>query len=152
MKKKILLIALVLMVIAVSGVFATGVGIQGGLDFIAGTAYGSDLALSLKLDDLPFMLGLGWDFSSGVVIGATADWWMYETNLISIIDLYMGPGIFGGFSTVSGEIWLGPRMAAGLQVFFIEPLELFIELDPYLTLLPSIGFGLQGAAGVRFWF
>ncbi|MBI9108250.1 MAG: hypothetical protein JEZ04_15990 [Spirochaetales bacterium] len=152
MKKKILLLVLILFFVASASVFATGIGIQGGLDFV-GTPYASNLALSLKLDDLPMMFGIGWNFQNGVAIGASADWWMYHENLVGIINLYMGPGVFGGFAIGNtNTVWVGPRVAAGLQIFPIEPLEIFVEIDPFLTLLPTIGFGFQGAIGARFWF
>lgn len=151
MKKKVLLLVLAILLIASASAFATAVGVQGGLDF-AGTPYPS-LALSFKLDELPMMFGLGWNIQDQISIGASADWWMYNQNLTGIINLYMGPGIFGGFvigNTPSFNI--GGRIAAGLQIFPIDPLEVFIELDPYLNLLPSPGLGFQGAIGARFWF
>ena len=152
MKKKILLLVAILLLISTAGVFATAVGIQGGLDFV-GSPYASNLSLSLKLDDLPMMFGIGWNFQNQIAIGASADWWMYHENLVGIINLYLGPGVFAGFSIGNtSTVWAGPRLAAGLQIFPIEPLEIFLELDPFLTLLPSINFGFQGAVGVRFWF
>ncbi len=152
MRKKILLLVLVLLVFTVASTFATGIGIQGGLDFMD-TPYASNLALSFKLDEFPMMFGLGWNFAGGVAIGASADWWVYHDVLTGIISLYAGPGIFGGFSTGgSGSFWLGPRVAFGFQIFPIEPLEIFLELDPSLALLPAPDFVFQGSIGARFWF
>ena len=152
MKKKTLILAAALLLLISGSVFGTAIGVQGGLDFL-GTPYASNLSVSLKLDSLPVMFGAGWNFQNEVAVGLSADWWLYNEKLIEVVDIYLGPGVFAGFSIGSKtSVWAGPRLAAGFQIFLVDPLEIFLEVDPYLTLLPNIRLGFQGTAGLRFWF
>jgi hypothetical protein len=154
MRNKSLIIAIVLLVaIAVPMTFATGVGAAFGLPI--GGLPGSNVMLSLRVSEIPFLMGLGFsvgedDFS----LGLTGDWWMAKGNLFSFVNYYLGPGFYLGYQN---SVLLGGRLPIGANIYPIKNLELFLELAP--TLAVDIGeeitfpvFGVQGAFGVRFWF
>ena len=154
MRSKILLIALVLLVaVAVPATFATGVGAAFGLPF--GGLPGSNVMLSLKLDQVPFLMGIG--FSLGETqtsFGFTGDFWVLNENLFSFINYYLGPGFYLGYS---GDVLLGGRLPIGINIFPVRSLELFLEVAPTLAVRFSDPivfpeFGFQGAFGLRFWF
>jgi len=127
------------------------------LDPIGNGAYGA--ALSLKLDSFPPVMGISARFSGGTFnLGLTADWWMYHAPLVGILSLYVGPGgyLSLGIGGGTANLDIGARVPVGLQIFPLEPLELFLEVAPAIGLalnpfnFPT--FGLQGALGFRFWF
>ncbi|MBN2737592.1 MAG: hypothetical protein JXR70_11475 [Spirochaetales bacterium] len=154
--KKILLLVLILLVAGTSFSFAKGlgIGIAAGLNQIGGLP--NSMLLSLKLPEIPFLLGLGLNLTPGVFgLGVTADWWMYQTHLVGILNLYLGLGLF--LDVQNEQISFGGRLPVGLQVWVIDPLELFLEVAPTLTLVGTAGIqipnvGFQGAFGIRFWF
>jgi len=156
MKTKTLVIAIVLLVaIAVPATFATGIGISAGLDALGGQP-GADVMLSLKLDNFPFLMGIGFAVGQDVLrFGFTADWWALNQNLFSFVNYYLGPGLYIGYAS---DLMLGGRLPIGLNIFPVKNLELFLEAAP--TLSVGLGgravrfpvFGIQGAFGLRFWF
>ncbi|MBN1686001.1 MAG: hypothetical protein JW852_05065 [Spirochaetales bacterium] len=153
MKKRILLIIL-LAAIAVAPAFSFGIGGAFGLNF--GGSLGTSGMLSVKFDEYPAVFGLGARFGyDWFNIGITADWWLYETNLVEMLDLYVGPGLYAVLG--SGVFDLGLRVPVGIHMFVIDPLELFLELAPAIGigLSPELRFpqfDIQGAIGFRFWF
>ena len=155
MNKKTIVIALVLLAaVAVPMTFATGVGAAFGLPIGSGLP-GSNVMLSLKLANVPFLMGLGFSVGNTTSsFGFTGDWWVANQNLFSFVNYYLGPGFYVGYSEA---LVLGGRFPFGLNVFPIKNLELFVELAP--TLAVGLGdpvtfpvFGVQGAFGARFWF
>lgn len=153
MKKKILLVVL-LAALAAAPAFSFGIGGAFGLNFMGGVGTGG--LLSVKFDEYPAVFGVGARFGHGWFnIGITADWWLYETNLVEMLDLYVGPGLFADIGT--GVFNFGVRVPVGIHMFVIDPLELFLEIAPAIGvgLSPSFYFpawGVQGAVGFRFWF
>jgi hypothetical protein len=153
-KKRTLLVLVLAAVVATSG-FSIGIGGAFGLQPVGGLP-GSDVMLSAKFDELPFLMGLGFAIGNDVfAMGFTADWWMYHQNLVNFINLYAGPGLFVG---VGGEAFqLGARVPIGLNIWPIDVLELFLEIAPTISAVfadpirfPE--FALQAAFGFRFWF
>jgi hypothetical protein len=152
MKKKLLLVTL-LVALAAAPAFSFGIGGAYGLNF---NGFGSAGLLSVKFDEFPAVIGVGARFSTnGFRVGLTADWWLYETNLVEMLDLYVGPGLFADIGT--GVFDIGVRVPIGIHMFIIDPLELFFEIAPAIGvgLTPDFYFpawGVQGAVGFRFWF
>lgn len=156
MNKKLILVAL-LLTVALASAFTWGIGAAVGLDPVGGLP-GSNLMMTAKFDQIPFLLGLGFsiqenDFQLGVV----ADWWALNQNLFSFVNIYVGPGVYFGF-TAPSDIMLGGRVPIGLNIFPFKWMELFLEVAPTLAIFgtdPGMTFpkfGLQGAFGIRFWF
>ena len=79
---------------------------------------------------------------------------MVNKRIDGIFYWYLGPGLYVGAGT--GYLGLGIRVPIGLQIFIIEPLELFIEAAPRFGLgLSPLDFpqvGIMAAIGFRFWF
>lgn len=150
MNKKVLVIAAVLlMAVAVSG-FSASFGIGGAFSLDAMGGLPSSVMLSLKVPQFPVVWGLGWNLAGDSFrLGLTADWWLYSTNLVSFINLYVGPGLY---LALPDPFAIGARIPIGFNAFPIDPLELFLEIAPTITFIPTIDFGLQAAFGFRFWF
>ncbi|GAB1455468.1 MAG: hypothetical protein RBT62_08595 [Spirochaetia bacterium] len=155
MRRKTLLIAIVLLVaVAVPMTFATGVGAAFGLPFGGGLP-GSNVMLSLKVSELPFLMGLGFNIGqNSVSFGLTGDWWVANQNLFSFVNYYLGPGFYLGYAN---RLLVGGRFPVGLNVYPVKNFELFLEVAP--TLAVGIGdsitfpeWGFQSAFGLRFWF
>jgi hypothetical protein len=155
MKNKKIVIALVLLVaIAVPATFATGVGVAFGLPFGGGLP-GTNVMLSLKVSEIPFLMGLGFNLNeSSSSFGLTGDWWVANKNLFSFVNYYLGPGFYVGYAN---RLLVGGRFPIGLNIYPVKNLELFMEIAP--TLAVGIGdsvtfpeWGFQSAFGLRFWF
>ena len=153
MKKRLLLLTLLVAIVAAPA-FSFGIGGAFGLNFMGGVGTGG--LLSVKFDEFPAVFGVGARISSGGFrVGVTADWWLYTTNLVEMLDLYVGPGLF---VDIGDNVFdLGVRVPIGIHMFVIDPLELFLEFAPAIGVGFSPDFyfpawGLQGAVGFRFWF
>ena len=154
MKKRVLLI-IVLVVLMAAPAFSFGIGGAFSVGFAGGTV-GPGALLSLKLDSFPAVLGVGASFGADRFrLGVTADWWLWSTNLVSIINLYIGPGLYLDIGLGNAEYFgIGARIPVGLQAFIIDPLELFLEIAPTIgfSSVQFPTFGVQSAIGFRFWF
>jgi hypothetical protein len=153
MRKRIVLLVL-LAVIAAAPAFSFGIGGAFGLNFVGGVGAGG--LLSVKFDEYPAVFGVGARFGQDYFnLAVTADWWLYETNLVEMLDLYVGPGLY---AVVGSNVFdLGIRVPVGIHMYVIDPLELFLEIAPALGVGLSGGFefprfDVQGAVGFRFWF
>ena len=155
MRKKIVIIVLVLLVAFATAGFADtyGVGAAFSLDAFGGLP--SSAMLSLKVPQLPILWGIGAQVGGGnFSLAVTADWWLYQTNLVSFLGLYAGPGLY---IRLPGNFEIGARIPVGINAYPLDFLELFAELalaHPFWTegglVIPS--FRLQAAFGFRFWF
>jgi len=151
--KKIVVFMLLIALVGVASASATGIGISAGLPI--GDLPGSDVLLSLKVDQIPFLMGVGFAIGNEKFsFGMTGDWWVLNENLFSFVSYYLGPGFYVGYQDA---LALGGRFPVGLNVYPIPNLELFVEIAP--TLAVQLGdpivfpvFGLQSAFGFRFWF
>ncbi len=156
MQKRIVIIALVLMaVVAMSG-FAETLGVGAAFSLTALGGLPSSAMLSVKIPQMPILWGVAAQFGAGNFnLGLTADWWLYQQNLVSFIGLYVGPGLY---MSLPQPFEIGGRVPIGLSAFPLDFLELFVEVAPALVLFSSDtvvtipNFRLQGAVGIRFWF
>ena len=154
--KKTILAAAILVAVVATPAFSFGIGGAFGLDF-AGGSVGPGALLSFSPDSHPLVLGVGASFGEGFfALGLTGDWWLYHTGLISILSLYIGPGLYVDLNVVNenASLGIGARIPIGLQAWIIDPLELFLEIAPTIGLRGGTfpAFGVQGAIGFRFWF
>ncbi len=152
MKKRIIMASLVL-VLSVPAAFSWGLGAAFSIDAMGGLP--SSALLSVRTPDQPIVLGVGVQLSQEHFnLGMTADWWLVHNELTNIISYYIGPGLY----LVAPEtLEVGGRVPVGLQVFPIEPLELFLEIAPAQSLVTGNGvqipdISVQSAFGFRFWF
>jgi hypothetical protein len=85
--------------------------------------------------------------------------YLWQSNLIrgqAQLDWHIGPGgRIIWFSGCNGDCFeLKARMPIGVDLMFVNPamLEVFFELAPSLYVAPFLGFDLEAALGVRFYF
>jgi len=151
---------------ATSGTF--GIGLQAG----------SPSALTLKFagpHQTGVALGIGAGFGYGRGFGASL--WLHADYLFHLgmllngdgfgLGVYAGPGVFATiFGSNYGFGYAGPpylndfdyvgfgiRVPVGLSLaFHALPLEVFLELDPALSLFPGLGFGVGASLGFRVYF
>jgi hypothetical protein len=158
MKKKILILALVLTLFTIfsASAYTAAIGAEFAVSGLGTTGTGTSGFITFRLPKFPMVFGLGGNMnSSSFHLGIMADWWLVQGNLVSFINYYVGPGVFGSFG--NNYFDAGLRVPLGLNAFPIKPLELFIELAPSFTILSSSGVsfswsGLQTGFGFRFWF
>ncbi|MBU0936722.1 MAG: hypothetical protein KKI09_12645 [Spirochaetes bacterium] len=152
--RKVIFLLVLLVMVAVPLTFATGIGVAAGLNPIGGLP-GSNLMLSLKLAQVPFLMGVGFTLGQDVFsFGFTGDYWILNQPLVNFIHYYLGPGFYIGYQNA---LLVGGRFPFGLNVWPLKNLELFLEVAPTLAIRLSDPivfpeFGLQGAFGLRFWF
>lgn len=149
----------------------------GGGDVGVGLQLGAPSALTVKFGGLGqsgIVLGIGAGFGYGRNFGAAL--WLHGDYLMTLatlvradalnLNFYAGPGLFAtvfgvgyGFG-YAGEpyykdgnfIGAGIRFPLGLSMAFNDaPIEIYVELDPALSLFPGLGFGIGGSLGFR-WY
>ena len=151
MKKKILILTLVLLIVAVASGFAIGIGASFGLD--VGENVSPGIMLSLDLDQIPFLLGVGYDFQDNATLATTFDYIMVRENLTGMLNLYAGAGGFLIYQDAAAEqLDFGLRVPFALYMFPVDFFEVFLEAAPAFRFYPSINLDVQTAIGFRFWF
>lgn len=159
MKKKVLLLVLAL------AILGSGVGFaKNGLGVFASLPVGQGLPVSvmasLKFDSVPLVFGIGASIGTHTRLGVTADYWIANNNLVSVLNWYIGIGAYVGLGVSQNysTLDLGVRVPIGLNVFvFDRVLEFFAELAPTLgaSFSDPVTFpvlGLQAGLGARIWF
>ena len=166
MNKKFLGILAALVVLGSTGAFAgAAIGLQGGYNINAGV--GGALTFKLSNVDAVFAVdgGIWGNYAS---LGVTADWWIANPRLAGMIHYFYGPGLAGGIGLNTGNngglayIYAGGRFVVGLNVFVIDPLELYLQVAGQLGVtfadtrhdggiyFPEWSVPLN--FGFRFWF
>ena len=155
MKKKILVLVSALLIFSAANAFSWGIGGAFGLP-LGDDVPGANALLSLKVDQFPFIMGIGFSIGQDTAnFGFTADWHMIRQNLTGMLNWYAGPGLYVAYA--GDTFHLGGRVPVALYIFPIDALELFVEVAP--TLSAGLGdpitfpnFGIQSSFGFRFWF
>jgi len=152
-KRKVLFIAVIMLLVSAMGAFSWAIGGAFGLDAL-GTGLPMGAMLSLKVDQIPCLLGIGFSASTDYFnLGLTADWHFLRENLTGILNYYVGAGAYLG---ISGSFEIGARIPVALYIFPLKNLELFLELAPAIGIgfnpIDFPAFHIQGAFGFRFWF
>jgi hypothetical protein len=158
MKKTLLVVLVLVLSLSATSAFAAsglGIGAEFGLSVLGGLP--NQALLTLKLNNLPFVLGVGMTLVQNYFsMGLTLDWWLFQSHLIGIIDIYIGPGLY---FVLPSPFEFGGRIPVGLQIWPIgKVLELFLEIAPTMAIvsdrsgitIPNLG--LQAGFGFRFWF
>lgn len=159
MKKRLLAVVAALFVCGATSAFATGVGVQFGYNPVGG---GSDAALTFKLNNVPAVFAADVHLANSqlTAFGLTADFWAQNPRLSGMIHYYWGPGVALSVYPKATAIDIGGRLLAGLNVFPVQFLEIYLQgawqpniyvpfdggdLDVNLNCFPI-------NLGVRFWF
>ena len=125
-------------------------------NFGVGVIVGEPTGLSLEYlvtQNNGFIGAAAWSFSGDPSVHAHLDYVFHARDLVRIdrtdIPLYFGVGCR---IKTENDARIGVRFPLGVQVQIGDsPLEAFIELAPILDLAPSSRFGLNAAAGLRFY-
>jgi hypothetical protein len=160
MKKKILIAAVVLFFVASTSVFSLGIGASFGLKPFGDLPGEQRVMFSLKTDDLPFLLGFGFEIGEEKFnLGTTFDYLLVRQNLFNFVNFYAGPGGYLGIMTKGDDelaVQFGLRVPLALYIFPLDVLELFIEIAPTWMIFDGevlgTNLGAMGALGFRFWF
>lgn len=154
--KKIILVVFILSVLAVGNGFAANNGWSIGAGFyfgFANSASAEGAMLDLKFPGLPVMFGFSAVFGSPLIIGITADWWLFQTHLVGPVDLYIGPGLFLRIDTGFAQPYFGIRVPVGFQIFIVKAFEIYFEPAIAFQIVPDFPtLGFQASVGFRFWF
>lgn len=159
--KKAILASVLMVALAMPSAFSLGLGLAATPGFGGGGADLGGLALTFKLDELPYVFTVDARINSaGFGIGAQGDLWMWKGPLAEFINWYAGPGLYAGIFLGNGwtGINAGVRFPLGLNTFLLnKKLELFCELAPAVGLAVNsagagLGWGIQGAFGFRYYF
>jgi hypothetical protein len=164
--KRVLLIALVLILVIGGTSFAAGrpktfgltaIGAYGSWGFV-GNMGGGGIGLSFKFASFP-VVGLKYDFGREYAsFGASVDWYILDSlGLVDAMTYFVGVGGFFSIASGGGNYFnLGLRGNFGLQFWPVRLVELYIDLIPALTFFDAErftpGFGLGLEAGLRFHF
>lgn len=148
MKKLILAIVVALFS---AGLFAQSSG------FGLGAVFGEPTGLSAKVwssEKTAIDGALAWSFIGSGFLHLHTDFLIHNFNLIDVsegqLPFYFGLGAFVNFASDMG---LGLRVPLGLAYHFESaPLEIFGEIVPGLSLLPSTDFYFGGGIGIRYYF
>ncbi|MFP4364724.1 MAG: hypothetical protein ACLFR1_12760 [Spirochaetia bacterium] len=154
MKKILVLTVLLFLFVSFQSFALIGIGGAFAIDPIGSAIPGA--ALSIQYPDLaPFLLGVGFSIGSDTFqIGLTGDYWFVKDALAGALSYYVG---LGGYLQYAGAMDFGLRVPVGIQIWPLNPLELFVEVAPSVGIVLSDpivfpNWGIQGAFGFRFWF
>lgn len=156
MKKKLIAVLVLALVVSTVSVFAFGIGIQGG----AGYNIPGNVGITFKVDKSPLVFAGNFQFNKEYsVIGLTGDYWISNANIAGPLNYFVGVG-FGATLGFSDSIILSgsARLPVGVNMFFADGvIEPYVQIVPLfaIQILPEFavpGFGLDAAAGIRFWF
>jgi hypothetical protein len=158
--KRVLLIALVLILVIGGTSFAAGRPKTYGLTAIG--AYGSwgwtgtssvgGIGLSLKFGSFP-VIGLKYNLYGRGSIGASVDWYILDSmGLVDALTYFIGIGAFGYYQFDPAQGNIGLRGNFGLQIWPVRLIEIYLDLIPTMTFIPSIDVGLGLEVGLRFHF
>ena len=130
-----------------------GVGVVIGMGFTGGTNAGISLKNWISKEHA-IQGDFAWDFGSGSMgIGVA--------YLIHAIDLFQTRGFklpvyFGikGYAGISSAaVGLGIQVPVGLAwVPKDAPIDVFLQVEPGISIIPSTAFAGNGGVGIRYWF
>ncbi len=98
-----------------------------------------------------FDVAVAWSGKKGNDLYVHADY-LIHTNTVTNkpkIPFYYG---FGARVGLGDDVKLGIRGVAGIDFYFDNSLDLFIEIAPVFNLTPSTAFDVNGAIGLRYFF
>jgi hypothetical protein len=162
--KKTALLVLVLLLAAAAGGFA----LKGTPNLAVGAALttidfdGVGAMLALHIPKVPLFFGFGVTSVQSFAdptLALTVDYWLMHKHLVSIMELYVGLGLYGALGFDPTTYAAGLRLPIGLQFWVLnnERLEVFLEGAPAWVPVVTddfdpVNFQAQVALGFRFWF
>lgn len=164
MKKKLYVLIATFFIVGAANLFAFGVGLQFNAN--AGRVFAPGVALTFKLDSVPFVFAANWNFQETVQsFGLTGDYWVVNPLIMNVgkssLNWFIGVGFFANVTLIEdddAQFSGGLRIPVGLNMFigkgFFEP---FIQIAPSfgIRFIPSLGtesLFWPMSLGFRLWF
>lgn len=99
----------------------------------------------------------GWSIANHSDAEVHADILFHKFDLIPIprgeLPVYAGLGMLGRFRHTGFDHEAGFRIPFGISYMFDNcPVDIFAEVAPEILFTPDVDGGVDGGAGVRFWF
>lgn len=137
-----------------------------GRSFGFGIILGTPLGATVKLwtaSDQAFVGDIGASYFGPLRV--QADYiWHFDVFHSYIVKMYAGPGLALAFGHTddneffdddepgSTHFGVGGRVIVGLNIIPRRtPVEIFAELGPMIAFVPTVGVGLDGGIGIRFY-
>lgn len=127
-------------------------------DIGVGAQIGDPSGVTVKLYQRPgfaYDFLAAWDLDRFFFLNAHA---LYEQPIPdSPLRYYLGPGVILGFQEDNGpngndnDVVIGVSGQFGLN-FFVEQFEVFLQLTPRLSVIPSTDGEIGGGVGLRYYF
>ncbi|QEN05735.1 hypothetical protein EW093_13800 [Thiospirochaeta perfilievii] len=164
--KKLSLLIITSIFVGTSSLFSLGLGIQGNIN--AGEFFAPGVALSLKLDSVPFYFAFNWQFEEEVKnFSLTSDYWALNKTMLYVnnqpLNLFFGLGAYCNVTidqSQNGDYFqpsLGLRIPVGINMYILDRvLEPFIQVAPSFGIhfIPSLGADTVYwplSVGIRMW-
>jgi hypothetical protein len=123
-----------------------------GLGVIVGEPTGLAAAWKISPNHTHIAMALAYNFGDSGYLRAHADYVRYVHGLIPVnkgkLPFHFGLGALVG---IGNDLYIGGRIPLGLT-WQIDPLDVFIEVVPTVSLLPGTGFGVGAGLGARYYF
>jgi hypothetical protein len=139
MKKKVFILAAVLLVVTTTGAFSLGIGLQ--YNGNAGKVFTNGVALTFKVDSIPLVFATNWVFDEdNAQFGLTADYWIFNNKITNVgsasLNWFLGIGAFANFAFPDDEFVFvgGARVPVGLNMFIAKGV-----FEPFIQIAPSFG-------------
>jgi hypothetical protein len=152
MKKIFLVGGLLLMLLAGAAQArdTNGIGFYGNI-LGNGTGANGGLGLTLRSGSFP-VIGLEWNSPSK--FSGSLDVWVVNPNTDDLLSYYVGLGGYAAMTSANSTdtFNFGGRIPFGLQLFPLDPLEIFIEASPMIIFTPTIDWAVSVRLGFRILF
>ena len=151
--KKLLILSAVLLLLSAGTASAqtmNGIGLYGNL-VGNGTGAGGGMGLSLRYGSFP-VIGLEWNFMQhSSIISGNLDAWLINQSIADRLSYYIGIGAYAAVTPGNppNVFNFGGRIPFGLQLFPVDPLEVFLELSPMIIFVPAIDWTVSVRLGFR---
>lgn len=162
MKKRVVVLALALMVACTAGLSAFGIGLQA--DGNAGSNFTPGVSVTVKFDSIPFVLAANWYLGDNVQnIGLTGDYWLLNKPITRVgdgsLNWFLGLGLFANMRFENNfNLAAGLRVPFGLNMLLADNVfEPYVQIAPSFSVnvVPSLSVGnvfFPLSAGFRIWF
>lgn len=123
-----------------------------------GIIVGEPTGISIKYKNFP-VLGFAWSIDNHFHMHC--DYWAHLAPIDKSLSWYAGAGgkfrVFNNDSRDRGKkdnsrVGIGIRVPFGLQYLINSNIELFAEVVPGISLIPSTDFDLDAGIGARYYF
>ena len=121
-----------------------------------GIVVGSGAELSIKdgvILENALQFDMGWDLTSSN-FGIVAAYLIHNFKIIEASDMKI-PLYFGikGWANVGSDLLAGIQVPLGIDwIFKTAPIDIFLQIEPGIEVIPHTIFAGNAGLGVRYWF